>query len=86
MLDHVVLGVLPQADLLGLVSIYSYITMPMETFWRLIIGVRYIFLSNMITRSCNILCKGLMMVRTGGYILSSLLLAVLSIDRCVVQT
>ena len=29
----------------------------------------------------NLLCKGLMMIRTGGYILSSLLLVVLSIDR-----
>ena len=30
----------------------------------------------------NLACKGLMMVRTGGYILSSLMLIVLSIDRC----
>ena len=29
----------------------------------------------------NLACKGLMMVRTGGYILSSLMLIVLSIDR-----
>ena len=29
----------------------------------------------------NMLCKVLMMVRTGGYILSSLMLVVLSIDR-----
>ena len=31
----------------------------------------------------NFVCKGLMMVRTGGYILSSLMLIVLSIDRCL---
>ena len=29
----------------------------------------------------NLLCKTLMMIRTGGYILSSNLLVVLSIDR-----
>ena len=30
----------------------------------------------------NLACKVLMMVRSGGYILSSLMLIVLSIDRC----
>ena len=29
----------------------------------------------------NLACKGLMMIRTGGYILSSAMLAVVSIDR-----
>ena len=29
----------------------------------------------------NLMCKVLMMIRTGGYILSSLLLVVISIDR-----
>ena len=54
-------------------TVTSYVTLPMETLWRL-------------TKQWyagNIMCKLLMMVRTGGYILSSLLLVVLSIDRSV---
>ena len=31
----------------------------------------------------NLMCKVLMMVRTGGYILSSMMLVVLSIDRYI---
>ena len=31
----------------------------------------------------NCMCKVLMMIRTGGYILSSLMLVVLSIDRYI---
>ena len=34
-------------------TITSYITMPMETFWRLFIGVRCIFLPHLVTRSCS---------------------------------
>ena len=30
----------------------------------------------------NVACKVLMMIRTGGYILSSNMLVVLSLDRC----
>ena len=52
-------------------TITSYVTLPMETVWRFTIQ----------WHGGNMMCKLLMMVRTGGYILSSLLLVVLSIDR-----
>ena len=34
----------------------------------------------------NVACKVLMMIRTGGYILSSLMLIVLSVDRLISNT
>ena len=34
----------------------------------------------------NVACKVLMMIRTGGYILSSLMLIVLSVDRLIINT
>ena len=76
-------------------TITSYITLPMETIWKYTLQVLTnqktailcsqnppdnlnIFLQ---WHGDNVTCKVLMMVRTGGYILSSLLLVVLSIDR-----
>ena len=53
-------------------SVICFITLPMETLWRLTIE----------WHAGNIMCKVLMMFRTGGYILSSLILVVISIDRC----
>lgn len=52
-------------------SIICFVTLPMETLWRLTIE----------WHAGNIMCKVLMMFRTGGYILSSLILVVISIDR-----
>ena len=52
-------------------SIICFITLPMETLWRLTIE----------WQGGNILCKVLMMIRTGGYILSSCILVIISIDR-----
>ena len=57
-------------------SIICFITLPMETLWRLTIE----------WYAGNILCKVLMMIRTGGYILSSCILVVISIDRSVRYT
>ena len=54
-------------------SIICYIVLPMETLWRLTIQ----------WEAGNFLCKFLMMFRTGGFILSSCILVVISIDRCV---
>ena len=34
----------------------------------------------------NVACKVLMMIRTGGYIHSSLMLIVLSVDRFIINT
>ena len=96
-------------------AIVCFITMPMETIWRVVIEVFALqnqrkqevlltkwgetpprdFIIIMHRRrftkdlgkfrlqwyAGNLACKGLMMVRTGGYILSSLMLIVLSIDR-----
>ena len=69
-------------------TITSYITIPMEAFWRLFVEVRLSSINTDNDKDLqwyagNLLCKGLMMIRTGGYILSSLLLVVLSIDRWV---
>jgi hypothetical protein len=55
-------------------TITCFITMPMETLWRLTLQ----------WYAGNIMCKVLMMIRTGGYILSSLMLVVISIDRCLI--
>ena len=52
-------------------SIICYIVLPMETLWRLTIQ----------WEAGNFLCKFLMMFRTGGFILSSCILVVISIDR-----
>ena len=52
-------------------TITCFITMPMETLWRLTLQ----------WYAGNMMCKVLMMIRTGGYILSSLMLVVISIDR-----
>ena len=52
-------------------SIICFITLPMETLWRLTIE----------WHAGNLACKVLMMFRTGGYILSSCILVVISIDR-----
>ena len=54
-------------------TITCFITLPMETAWRATIE----------WYAGNLLCKALMMVRTGGFILSSNLLVVLSIDRYI---
>ena len=54
-------------------SVICFVTLPMETLWRLTIE----------WHAGNIMCKVLMMFRTGGYILSSLILVVISIDRWV---
>ena len=55
--------------------------------WLVLFQTKSLFRKVIITKTClqwhagNLLCKVLMMIRTGGYILSSLLLVVLSIDR-----
>ena len=54
-------------------AITCFITLPMETVWRATIEW---YASNMV-------CKVLMMIRTGGFILSSNMLVVFSIDRLV---
>jgi len=54
-------------------AITCFITTPMETVWRATVE----------WYAGNIVCKGLMMVRTGGYILSSNMLVVLAIDRYI---
>ena len=70
-------------------TITCFITMPMETLWRLTIEVTkhrcIASISHIMLQwyAGNCMCKVLMMIRTGGYILSSLLLVVLSIDRYI---
>ena len=54
-------------------SIICYVVLPMETLWRLTIE----------WHAGNPACKILMMCRTGGFILSSAILVVISIDRSV---
>ena len=54
-------------------AITCFITLPMETVWRATIQ----------WHAGNAACKVLMMVRTGGFILSSNMLVVLSIDRFI---
>lgn len=54
-------------------SITCFITLPMETIWRLTIQ----------WYAGNFVCKVLMMARTGGFIASSNMLVVLSIDRFI---
>ena len=54
-------------------SIICYVVLPMETLWRLTIE----------WHAGNLACKILMMFRTGGFILSSAILVVISIDRSV---
>ena len=85
-------------------TIVSFITMPMETVRRVVIEVQSSLTNHRLNKvlswrihiyeniyktqkkdtfqwyAGNLACKGLMMVRTGGYILSSLMLIVLSID------
>ena len=70
-------------------TITCFITLPMETAWRATIEVscknKLMPYSGLLKwYAGNLLCKVLMMVRTGGFILSSNLLVVLSIDRLVV--
>ena len=71
-------------------TITSFITLLMETVWRATIGVSSSDLSKIHCVASQVMlqwyadnfsCKALMMMRTGGYILSSNLLVVLSIDR-----
>ena len=54
-------------------SIICYVVLPTETLWRLTIE----------WYAGNPVCKVLMMFRTGGFILSSAILVVISIDRSV---
>ena len=54
-------------------SIICYVVLPLETLWRLTIE----------WHAGNLACKILMMFRTGGFILSSAILVVISIDRSV---
>ena len=75
-------------------AVISFITMPMETIWRVVIEVMFslkeqssnMFVCNIWMKfqwhAGNVACKVLMMIRTGGYILSSNMLVVLSLDRC----
>ena len=68
-------------------TIISFITMPMEIIWRIIIEVvlKTLMLMLMLQwHAGNVACKVLMMIRTGGYILSSLMLIVLSVDRFII--
>ena len=56
----------------------------LTTIMMMILNIMKIFVIMMIYlqwHAGNVACKVLMMVRTGGYILSSLMLIVLSIDR-----
>ena len=75
-------------------AVISFITMPMETIWRVVIEVVIVLMMVVMMvlvvmvvimmlqwHAGNVACKVLMMIRTGGYILSSLMLIVLSIDR-----
>ena len=72
-------------------AVISFITMPMETIWRVVIEVLTLMMMMMVMtmkmmmmfqwHAGNVACKVLMMIRTGGYILSSLMLIVLSVDR-----
>jgi len=54
-------------------AITCFVTLPMETIWRATIQ----------WYAGNFVCKVLMMARTGGFILSSNMLVVLSIDRYI---
>jgi len=54
-------------------SVTCSITLPMETVWRATVE----------WYAGNMVCKVLMMIRTGGFILSSNMLVVLSIDRAI---
>ena len=82
-------------------AVISFITMPMETIWRVVIEVVKVLMVLVLMvvlmlmmvmmlmlqwHAGNVACKVLMMIRTGGYILSSLMLIVLSVDRFIIVT